>query len=329
MRRREFISLLGAAGLAAPLRVAAQQRGEVRRIGVLTSFDENDVKARAYVVEFLKGLRELGWNEGHNVQVDVRWAGGSIDKARLYAKELLDLHPDVILSESTPQATALQRETRNVPVVFVNVSDPVGSGLIAALSTPQGNFTGLMRYEPSLGGKWLELLAQTAPNLRQVAAMFNPDTAPYAKSYYLPALETAARARAANATVALVHSDAEIESEIISFGHHSGGGLVFIPDSFSHRVQIIKQTAQNNIPAIYFRSDFVRDGGLLSYGPDNLDIFRRSASYVDRLLRGAKPADLPVQQPTKFELAFNLNAAKRLGLTVPPALLATADEVIE
>jgi putative tryptophan/tyrosine transport system substrate-binding protein len=331
MRRREFITLIGGAVVATPLVAHAQQFGGTRRIGVLTSFDENDPNAKAYLSEFVKGLGELGWTDGRNVRTDVRWAGGSVDRARMYAKELVDLQPDVILAESTPQTAALQRETRTIPIVFVNVSDPVGSGFIAGLSHPGGNLTGLMPYEPSLGGKWLELLTEIAPGVNRVAAMFNPDTAPYAKSYYLPSVETAARLRKAEPIVALVHDDAEIESVMTALGHEPGGGLVTISDSFTfvHRAQIILQATRNNVPAVYWRSDFVRDGGLLSYGPDNLDIFRRSASYVDRILRGARPADLPVQQPTKFVLAVNLKAAKALGLAVPPALLASADEVIE
>ncbi len=331
MRRREFITLIGGAAVATPLVAHAQQFGGTRRIGVLTSFDENDPNAKAYLSEFMKGLGELGWTDGRNVRTDVRWAGGSIDRARMYAKELVDLRPDVILAESTPQTAALQRETRTIPIVFVNVSDPVGSGFIAGLSHPGGNLTGLIPYEPSLGGKWLDLLTEIAPGVNRVAAMFNPDTAPYATSYYLPSVETAARLRKAEPIVALVHDDAEIESVMTALGHEPGGGLVAISDSFTfvHRAQIILQAARNNVPAVYWRSDFVRDGGLLSYGPDNLDIFRRSASYVDRILRGAKPAELPVQVPTKFEMALNVKTAKALGLAVPPSILLRADEVIE
>jgi putative tryptophan/tyrosine transport system substrate-binding protein len=331
MKRREFITLLGGTAATWPLAARAQQPDRVRRIGVLTSYDENDPEAKAYLSEFMKGLGELGWTDGRNVRMDVRWAGGSVDRARMYAKELVDLQPDVILAESTPQTAALQRETRTIPIVFVNVSDPVGSGFIAGLPHPGGNFTGLIPYEPSLGGKWLELLTEIAPGVKRVAAMFNPDTAPYVTSYYLPSLETAARLLKAEMIVALVHGDAEIESVMTALAREPGGGLVAISDSFTfvHRAQIILQAARNNVPAVYWRSVFVRGGGLLSYGPDNVNIFRRSASYVDRILRGAKPADLPVQQPTKFELAVNLKTAKTLGLTVPPTLLTSADEVIE
>jgi putative ABC transport system substrate-binding protein len=330
MRRRQFITIIGV-GIATPFVANAQQSGGMRRIGVLTSYDENDPYAKAYLSEFTKALGELGWTDGRDARMDVRWAGGSVDRARMYAKELVDLQPDVILAESTPQTAALQRETRTIPIVFVNVSDPVGSGFIAELSHPGGNFTGFIPYEPSLGGKWLELLTEIAPGVNRVAAMFNPDTAPYAASYYLPPLKAAARLLKAEPIVALVHDDAEIESVMSVLGRDPGGGLVAISDSFTfvHRTQIILQAARSNVPAIYWRSDFVRDGGLLSYGPDNLDIFRRSASYVDRILRGAKPADLPVQQPTKFGLAVNLKTAKALGLIVPPTLLARADEVIE
>ena len=330
MRRREFIALVGGL-VASPIISEAQQPDRVRRVGVLTSFDESDPVAKTYLSEFVKGLGELGWTDGRNVRMDVRWAGGSVDRARMYAKELVDLQPDVILSESTPQTAALQRETRTIPIVFVNVSDPVGSGFIAGLPHPGGNFTGLIPYEPSLGGKWLGLLTEIAPGVKRVAALFNPDTAPYATSYYLPSLETAARLLKIEPIVTLVHGDAEIELVMTALGREPGGGLVTVSDSFTfvHRAQIILQAARNNVPAIYWRSTFVRDGGLLSYGPDNVNIFRSSASYVDHILRGAKPADLPVQQPTKFELAVNLKTAKSSGLTVPPTLLARADEVIE
>jgi putative ABC transport system substrate-binding protein len=330
MRRRELIAGLGSM-TAWPLVARAQQPDRVRQVGVLTSFDENDPEAKTYLDEFMKALGELGWTDGRNVRMDVRWAGGSVDRARMYAKELVDLQPDLILAESTPQTAALQRETRTIPIVFVNVSDPVGSGFIAGLAHPGGNFTGLIPYEPSLGGKWLELLTEIAPGVKRVAATFNPDTAPYVTSYYLPSFETAARLLKVEPIVALVHGDGEIESVMTALGREPRGAVVAMSDSFTfvHRAQMILQAARNNVPAVYWRSTFVRDGGLLSYGPDNVIIFRRSASYVDRILRGAKPADLPVQQPTKFELVVNLKTAKALGLTVPPALFARADQVIE
>jgi putative tryptophan/tyrosine transport system substrate-binding protein len=330
MRRREFIAGLGGAA-AWPLAARAQQPGRVRRIGVLTSFDENDPEAKAYLSEFMKGLRELGWTDGGNVRMDVRWAGANVDRARMYAKELVGLQPDVILAESTPQTAALQRETRTISIVFVGVSDPVGSGFVAGLPHPGGNITGFTPYDPSLGGKWLELLTEIAPGVKRVAAMFNPDTAPYVRSYYLPSFETAARSLKVEPIMALVHGDAEIESVMTTLGREPGGGLVVMSDSFIfvHRAEIILQAARNNVPAVYWRSAFVRDGGLLSYGPNFFDQFRRAVPYVDRILRGAKPADLPVQLPVKLEMAINLKTAKALGLTVPQSILLSADEVIE
>lgn len=331
MKRREFIRLLGAGAAAWPLSARAQQPDRVQRIGVLTSYDETDPEAKAYLSEFMKALGELGWADGRNVQMDFRWARGNVDRARMYAKELVDLRPDVILAESTPQTAALQRETRTIPIVFVNVSDPVGSGFVAGLPHPGGNFTGFSPYDPSLGGKWLELLSDIAAGVKRVAAMFNPDTASYVTSYYLPSFENAARSLKVDPIVAPVHGDAEIESVMTALGREPGGGLVVMSDSFTfvHRTQIILQATRNNVPAVYWRSTFVRGGGLLSYGPDNVNIFRQSASYVDRILRGAKPTELPVQLPVKFEMAVNAKTAKALGLTVPPDLLVAADEVIE
>jgi putative tryptophan/tyrosine transport system substrate-binding protein len=263
--------------------------------------------------------------------MDIRWAASSVDRARMFAKELADLQPDAILADSTPQTAALQRETRTIPIVFVNVSDPIGSGFVVGLPRPGGNITGFSNLEPSMGGKWLELLTEIAPTVKRAAIMFNPDTAPYARSYYLPSFEAAARSFNVAPIVAPVHNDAEIETVIASLGREPGGGLIAMPDVFVqvHRAPIILLAAQNNVPAVYPFSFFARDGGLISYGPDGVDIYRRSASYVDRILRGAKPADLPVQLPTRFVMALNVKTAKALGLAVPPSILLRADEVIE
>jgi putative ABC transport system substrate-binding protein len=249
----------------------------------------------------------------------------------MYANELVRLQPDLILAESTPQTAALQRETWTIPIVFVLVSDPVGSGFVTGLPRPNGNITVFINYEASMGGKWLELLMEIAPNLKRVAIMFNPDTAPYGKSYYLPSFEERARSVKVEPIAAPVHSDAEIETALTSLGREPGGGLVVMPDAFmfSHRAPIILLAARNHVPAVYFFSGIARDGGLVSYGADVVNIYRRAAAYVDRILKGEKPADLPVQQPTKFELVINLKTAKTLGLTMPPSLLAIADEVIE
>jgi putative ABC transport system substrate-binding protein len=240
------------------------------------------------------------------------------------------LLPDIILTNGTAPTVALQRETRTIPIVFANVGDPVASGLVAALNRPGGNITGFASLEASLGGKWLELLSEIAPGLKRAAIMFNPDTAPV--STYMPSFETAARSlKIVPISMPVAHSDLEIETALVALGREPGGGLVVMPDNFmfAHRAPIILAAARNNVPAVYVRSDYAREGGLLSYGPDQVDNWRRAATYVDRILRGAKPGDLPVQFPTKFEMAVNLKTAKALGLAVPPSILLRADEVIE
>ena len=317
------------AGTAAlPLLARAQQPDRVRRIGVLMPFDENDPVATARISTFTQALADLGWTEGHNVRVDLR-SGIGTDRMRALAHELVGLQPDVILTGGTPATVALHRETQTIPIVFVTAVDPVASGIVPQLDRPSGNFTGFGLLEPSLGGKWLELLSEIAPGLNRAAIMFNPETAPV--SIYMPSLETAARSLAVVPFSAPVHSDAEIETAIKALGREPGGGLVVMPDVFMivHRVTTILAAARNNVPAVYDLSAFARDGGLLSYGVDRVDTFRRAATYVDRILRGAKPVELPVQLPTKFELAVNLNTAKSLGLTVPQSIVLRADEVIE
>jgi putative ABC transport system substrate-binding protein len=299
----------------------------MRRIGVLVPANENDPEAKALLSWFTQGLAELGWTEGRNVRLDIRWAAGSIEQVRALAKELVDLQPEIIFANATPVTAALQRETRTIPIVFTGVSDPVGSGFISKVPRPAGNLTGFIDLEASMGGKWLELLTEVAPGVKRVAIMFNPDTAPGSGSYYLPSFEAAAQSLK---VVAPVHSDAEIETVMTSLGREPGGGLVVMTDAFMpvHRAPIISLTSRNNVPTIYPQSVFVRDGGLLSYGPNRADLFRRSASYVDRILRGARPAELPVQLPTKFEMAVNAKTAKALGLAVPSSILLRADEVI-
>jgi putative tryptophan/tyrosine transport system substrate-binding protein len=307
----------------------AQQVDRVRRVGVLMSRDKNDPDGKARLSGFTQGLAELGWTDGRNLRMDVRWAATDLDLARIYAKELVDLQPDVILADSTPLTGTLQQETLTIPIVFSGISDPVGSGFVASLPRPGGNITGFVNMEAGLGGKLLELLTEIAPGVTRVAIMFNPDSGTF--TYYLPSFEVAARSLKVMLIAVPVRSDAEIETAITSLGREPGGGLAFQPDGFTslHRAQILSLAARNNVPAIYVLSVFARDGGLLSYGPDQVDIIRRSASYVDRILRGAKPADLPVQLPTKFEMAVNLKTAKALGLTVPQSILLRADEVIE
>jgi len=332
MKRREFIGGLGALAAAAWPAVVRAQRGEsVRRVGALMALAETDPEGRAQLSAFTRGLAELGWIDGRTVRMDVRWAAGSMDRARIYAKELVELQPDVIFADSTPEAAALHREMRTIPIVFVLVSDPIGEGFVAGLPRPGGNMTGFIPQEPALMGKWLELLTQIAPGLKRVAIMFNPDSAPYVESDYVHQFETAARSLKVAPITAPVHSDVEIETAITSLRNEPGGGLIVMPGVFmnDHRTTTISLAARHNVPAVYSSSDYVRDGGLLSYGPELADFFHRAAAYVDRILRGAKPADLPVQLPTKFEFAINLKTTKALGLTIPPNLLALADEVIE
>jgi putative ABC transport system substrate-binding protein len=326
MRRRDFITLLGGAAATWPLAARAQL---VRRIGVLMPQDENDPEGKRRVSAFTQALADLGWTDGRNARMDLRWAGGDTNRMRALAQELVGLQPDIILTDGGAATIALQRETSTIPIVFVaGVTDPVALGIIARLDRPSGNITGFGTFEPSMGGKWLELLSEIAPGLKRAAIVFNPG-APV--SIFMPSFETAARSLKVETITAPVHDDLEIETAIITLGREPGGGLVFIPSPWMivHRVPIILTAARNNIPAVYAASYFAREGGLLSYGPDRADTFRRAATYVDRILRGDKPSDLPVQFPTKFELVINLKTAKALGLEIPPSFLARADEVIE
>jgi putative tryptophan/tyrosine transport system substrate-binding protein len=260
--------------------------------------------------------------------MDFRWAGGHLNRIGALAQELVALQPDIIVAHTAPVTAALQRETRTIPIIFVSVSDPVVSGIVAALNRPGGNITGYALYETPLAGKWLELLSEIAPGLKRAAAMFNPDTTPV--SAFMPSLETAARSLKVVPIIAPVRSDAEIETAIVALGREPGGGLVLIPDlfTFTHRPPIISAAARNNVPAVYYFSVFVRDGGLLSYSTDTVDNWRGAAAYVDRILRGAKPSDLPVQFATKLRMVVNLTTAKALGLAVPLSILLRADEVI-
>jgi len=328
MRRREFITLFGGAA-AWPLAARAQQGERVRRIGMLMGpYDENDPVAKAGVSAFIQALAGLGWTVGRNVRLDLRWGGGDINRIRALAQQLVGLQPDIILTGGTPETAAVQRETRTIPIVFAGAADPVASGIVPRLNQPGGNVTGFAGSEASLAGKRLELLSEIAPGLKRVAFMFSPDNP--SALVFVPSFETAVRSLKVEPITATVHSEAEIETAITALGREPGGGLVLM-DSFTlvHRAPIILAAARNNVPAVAFFSAFARDGGLLSYGFDSVDTFRRTASYVDRILRGAKPAELPVQLPTKFEMILNLKTAKALGLTVPLTLQAIADEVIE
>jgi putative ABC transport system substrate-binding protein len=329
MKRREFITLLGSATAAWPL-VARAQQAERRRIGVLMGYAESDPEAQIRLAAFKQGLLALGWDESRNLRIDLRWASGDIDRASAFARELLALHPEVILSNTTPVTTALQRETKTVPIVFTAVSDPVNAGFVASLPRPGGNVTGFINLEPTIGGKWLDLLKEIAPQVTRVAVMFNPQTAPYAE-IYLRSMETAGTKFGVTPFASPVHREADIEAVIAGLGREPGSGLIAMTDSFMtvHRKAIVELAMRHKVPLMYFISIVPREGGLISYGIDLTDMFGRAASYVDRILRGAKPAELPVQLPTKFELAINLKAAKALGLTVPSPLLTSANEVIE
>jgi putative ABC transport system substrate-binding protein len=329
MRRREFIA--GLTGAAAwPLAARAQQGERIRRIGVLMNVGENDSQGSVRVGAFMRGLRDLGWNEGRNVRFDKRWASGNPELARQYATELVQSGPDVILASASLTLAALQQATRTIPIVFAQVTDPVGQGFVDSLAHPGGNITGFANFEFPMVGKWLELLKDLVPGVRRAALMFNPETAPYGQSY-LPQFDAVARQVEIKAILAAVRSDDDIERAVRDLAEGPKSGLIVVTDSFTtvHRFEIISRAARYRVAAIYPYGYFAHDGGLLSYGSDTADLFRRSAAYVDRILKGAKAAELPVQQPTKFELVINLMTAKEFGLSVPPSLLAVADDLIE
>jgi putative tryptophan/tyrosine transport system substrate-binding protein len=329
MRRRDFISIFGSAAAVWPLAVRAEQPDGMRRIGVLMGLAEDDPEIRARFAAFRQGLEKRGWSEGRNVRIDTRFAPASA-QMQVLAKELVALQPDVILAHSTPVTAALQRESRTIPIVFAAVSDPIGSGFVVSLPRPGGNITGVMNYEYSVTGKWLAMLKEIAPSLVRAAFVANPKTATY-YDYYLQAAKTAALSVGVEPVPTLVENVTDIERAIGSFASAPNGGLVVIPDVTTtvHRDLIIALAARHRVPAVYFARYWVAAGGLMSYGNDFIDVFRQAASYVDRVLRGDKPADLPVQAATKFETIINLKTAKALGLTVPPGLLVAADEVIE
>jgi putative tryptophan/tyrosine transport system substrate-binding protein len=328
LRRREFIAaLVGSASW--PLAARAQQSDRVRRIGVLMHQDENDPEGKRRYSALTQALAGLGWTDGRNVRMDLRWGGGDINRIRALAQELVGSQPDIILTVGENATAAIQRETRTIPIVFVTVTDPIALRIVARLDRPSGNITGFADFEPTLGGKWLELLSEIVPGLKRPAFMFSPDNP--SASVFMPSLETAARSFKVELITAPVHSDEEIETAIIALGREAGGGLVVMPEVFTvaHRAPIILAAARNKVPAVYGGSYYAREGGLLSYGIDQVDIQRRGATYVDRILRGAKPAELPIQLPTKFEMVVNLKTAKALGLAVSPSILLRADEVIE
>jgi putative ABC transport system substrate-binding protein len=307
----------------------AQQGDRVRRIGVFLLGDENDPASKPLLSAFTQALAEFGWTDGRNVRMDLRWRGTDNNLIPAIAKELVGLQPDIILAGGGLATAAVQRETRTIPIVVAGFTDPVARGFVARLDRPGGNITGFAVFEAALGGKWLELLSEIAPGLTRAAFMINPDTLPV--SIYMPTLEAAARSLKVELIPAPVHSDAEIETAINDLGREPGGGLVVMPDTFlnTHRAPIISAAARNQVPAVSANETFSRDGGLLSYGPDLVDINRRAATYVDRILRGAKPGDLPVQFPVKHEMVVNLKTAKALDLVVPQSILLRADDADE
>jgi putative ABC transport system substrate-binding protein len=330
MQRREFITFLGGAVAGWPLAARAQQPDRVRRIGVMIANAESDPEGQDRVAAFRRGLQDLGWAEGRNLRIDYRWAAGEPNRARAFARELVALEPDVILANGTPALSALHEATTNIPVVFAVVVDPVGAGFVRSLARPGGNITGFSSFQPEIGGKWLELLKAIMPGLRRVAVISDPAYRGFAGVLHEIG-SIGPRVGVEITKVVFRNPNDEIESRIAAFAQSFGGGLIIVPTAINkiYRNRIISLAAHHRLPAIYPFSVYVASGGLLSYGIETNDLLRRSASYVDRILKGEKPADLPVQAPIKYELAINLNTAKTLGLTVPPSLLARADEVIE
>jgi len=327
MRRRQFIVTVGGA-MAWPLAARAQQAGQ-RLIGVLIGPAQSDPPAQSWFASFQDALAKLGWREGGNLRIELRWGGGDVERIGAATRELVALRPDAILAQTTPVATALARETHAIPIIFVTVSDPIGSGLATSLAHPGGNLTGFTFVESSMGSKWVELLKEIAPRTDRLVLLFNPDTAPPLK-FYLPSIEAAALSFSIKTSTAPVHAGDEIEGAIAALARSPGGGLIVMPDAFTaaNRELIIALAARYGVPSLY-GNNFAKSGGLIAYGPDFAETFRQGAGYVDRILKGANPGELPIQLPTKFELAINLKTAAALGLTIPPNVLALADEVIE
>ena len=327
MKRRALIL----AGALAPMAAHAQLFSEkVRRLAVVTSYSPDDTASRGRFVALMSALAAKGWGEGTNLKVDVRWAAGDPQRAAQYARELVAMRPDAIVTNSTPVTAAVLRETKTIPVVFTVVSDPVGSGFVQTLSHPGGNATGLINIESTLAEKWIEVLAQIAPKMKRAAVMFNPKTAPYSE-YYLKGLNTAATRLGITSFIATVTSPKDMEEIVLELSRDRASGLVVMSDSFNfvNRQTIIAAALRRKVPTMYYDQQMIVEGGLVSYGVDITELFRRAAGYVDRILKGAKPADLPVEQPSKFELYVNAKTAKALKLTIPQAILLRADKVIE
>ena len=330
MRRRELVALLGAAAVTRPHVARAQQPERMRRIGALMGYAEGDREGQAFVTAFREELRKLAWIEGKNVTIDARWGAGKEEPTQQFAAEIVALKPDLILSHSTPTTAALLNNTRTIPIVFANVTDPIGSGFVASLPQPGGNATGFVNMEDSMSGKWLELLKEVAPGIRRVGFLFNPNTAPYFH-YYLKYLQTTAPSFAAEAIAAPVSDPSDLEPIMAAHAREADSGMIVMTDNFttSHRVEITTLAARYGLPTIYPYRFFVELGGLMSYGSDVPDNFRRAAGYADRILKGTNPRELPVQAPVKFELVINLKTARELRLQIPTQLQQRADGLIE
>jgi putative ABC transport system substrate-binding protein len=329
MRRRDFIRAISSAVAAWPIAARAQQPERVRRIGVLMPGTADDAELKARIAAFQQGLRELGWTDGRNVRIDVRWGAGDADRIRSSAAELVALAPDVILTVASSAIGALLQATRTVPIVFANVADPVGAGYVDSLARPGGNVTGFLLFEYGIAGKWLELLKQIAPAVTRAAVIRDPNISAGIGQWAV--IQAIAPSMGVELSLVNIRDAGEIERDITAVARSSNGGLIVTatPLALQHRELIIRRAADHKLPAVYFERYFVTGGGLISYGPHMVDQYRRAAGYVDRILKGEKPANLPVQAPTKYELAINLKTAKALGIAVPPTLLARADEVIE
>jgi putative tryptophan/tyrosine transport system substrate-binding protein len=329
MRRRDFIKVVAGSASFWPLAAHAQQGERMRLIGVLMGWPESDPRAPSLLTAFRDALAKLGWIEGNNIRIELRWSTADADRMRTVAKELADLRPDVIFSQTTPAISALARQTRTIPIVFVLVSDPVGSGFAASLARPSGNITGFTGNDPAIGGKWMELLKEIAPRTARVALLSNPATAPQLQ-FYMPSIKATASSVAVEVNVAPVHTKEEIEGAIATQAQ-PGGGLIVMPDTFTtaNSDLIIALAARYRVPTIFNDSLYAESGGLIGYGTDFPELFRQAAEYINRVLKGDKPGELPIQEPTKYELMINLKTAKALGLTIPESILSLADKVIE
>src|SRR5215472_16337060 len=329
MRRRDFITLLSGAAAVWPLDVRAQQSERVRRIGVLMGRPAGDSEGQKQAAALQRGLEELGWRSNRNIEIDVRWQTDDPTQRQAFATELFELKPDVLVANTAPALLAAQQATTSVPMVFVGIADPVAQGFVQTPARPGGNITGFALEEPSMGGKWVEILREIAPGVGRITVIFNPNSAPF--GLFLPSMQVAHPSSSLEIIVSRVLSEADVESAIVAAASQPSSGLIFLPDTFlnARPEMIASLVAKHHVPAIYSIPSFSKNGGLIAYGIERVDMFYRAAAYVDRVLRGERPSELPVQFPTKFELVINLKAAQALGLTVPQSLLIAADEVVE